>query len=294
MASYRRPTLATLEPEPAPSEQLVVLGRQADEDLAKARVTARATWLARDLANTPSNIKNPVWMADRASALAREAGLEVTVWDLERLRAENFGGILAVGAGSASEPRLVTVSYRPASPGGQHVVLVGKGITYDTGGLSIKPRDAMIPMKTDLTGAAVALAVVLGTAEAGLPHSVTAVLPLAENAVGASSYRPSDVLRLHDGRTVEITNTDAEGRIVLADALSYAQRALAPDLLVDVATRTGAAAQGLGKQYGAFYSTDPDLAAELDHRGAVPEGVRDHAALGAPRHRRSGARELGL
>ena len=219
-------------------------------------MTARATWLARDLANTPSNIKNPVWMADRASALAQEAGLEVTVWDLERLRAENFGGILAVGAGSASEPRLVTVSYRPASPGGQHVVVVGKGITYDTGGLSIKPRDAMIPMKTDLTGAA----------EAGLPHSVTAVLPLAENAVGASSYRPSDVFRLHDGRTVEITNTDAEGRIVLADALSYAQRALAPDVLVDVATRTGAASQGLGKQYGALYSTDADLAAAQSPR----------------------------
>jgi len=263
LASYRPPSLATREPDPAPAEQLVVLGRQTDEDLIAARVTSRAAWLVRDLANTPSNIKNPAWLADRAAALGRAAGLEVEVWDLARLRAERFGGILGVGSGSASEPRLVTVSYRPASPGGQHVVVVGKGITYDTGGLSIKARDAMIPMKTDMTGAAVALAVVLGAAEAGLPHAVTAVLPLAENAFGASSYRPSDVLRLYDGTTVEITNTDAEGRVVLADALSYAQSALAPDVLIDVATLTGAATLGLGKQYGALYATDEDLASQL-------------------------------
>jgi leucyl aminopeptidase len=263
LASYLPPTLATRERAPAPAAQLVLLGRHTDGDVAAARVTARAAWLARDLANTPSNTKNPVWLADRATALAHEADLEVEVWDLARLRAEGFGGILAVGVGSASEPRLVTVRYRPASSGGQHVVVVGKGITYDTGGLSIKPRDAMIPMKTDMTGAAVALAVVLGAAEAGLPHPVTAVLPLAENAFGASSYRPGDVLRLHDGRTVEITNTDAEGRIVLADALSYAQAALAPDVLIDVATLTGAASLGLGKQYGALYATDEDLASQL-------------------------------
>src|SRR5699024_5600620 len=138
----------------------------------------------------------------------------------------------------------------------RHVVVVGKGITFDTGGLSIKPREGMVAMKTDMAGAAVALATVLGAAAAGLPHRVTAVLPLAENAVGASSDRPSDVVRTYGGTTVEVTNTDAEGRMVLADGLSHADADLAPDILVDVATLTGAATLGLGRGHAALYTDD--------------------------------------
>src|SRR5690606_3370735 len=157
---------------------------------------ARATWLTRDLTNAPANIKDPAWFAARATALADDAGLVSRTWDLADLTADGFGGILAVGAGSASEPRLVTVTYDPVGPDGEprhdvrHVVLVGKGITYDTGGISIKPREAMVPMKTDMAGAAVALAAVLGAASAELPVRVTAVLPLAENHFSGSSYRP--------------------------------------------------------------------------------------------------------
>lgn len=266
LASYAIPrTGSAAKDEKAPAE-LVLLGRDAPEVVAAvdaARVAATATWLVRDLANTPSNVKDPAWMADRARRLAGRAGLEVEVLGPRELAAGGFGGILAVGAGSASPPRLVRVAYTPAGAAGRHVVVVGKGITYDTGGLSIKPREAMVPMKTDMAGAAVALATVLAAAEARVPHRVTAVLPLAENHVGAASYRPGDVLRLYGGTTVEVANTDAEGRLVLGDALAWADATLDPDVLVDVATLTGAATLGLGKQHAALYGTDDAVVAGL-------------------------------
>ncbi|MCG7285295.1 leucyl aminopeptidase family protein [Cellulomonas sp. ACRRI] len=278
LAAYRVQRIgAPASPTEAPAERLVVVGREGvrvQAALDEAVRGATATWLVRDLANTPSSTKDPAWVADRASELARAAGLRVEVLGPRELEAQGFGGILAVGAGSASPPRLVTVSYDPAGPAGtagrrrQHVVVVGKGITYDTGGLSIKPREAMVPMKTDMAGAAVALATVLGAAAAEVPHRVTAVLPLAENHVGAASYRPGDVLRMWGGRTVEIANTDAEGRLVLGDALAWAAATLDPDVLVDVATLTGAASLGLGKQHGALYATDPRLAAALEAAAA--------------------------
>ncbi|VTR78085.1 leucyl aminopeptidase family protein [Cellulomonas hominis] len=258
-----------------PAEQLLVVGREGvrvQAALDDAVRGATATWLVRDLANTPSSIKTPEWVADRAGDLARAAGVRVDVLGPRELAAQGFGGILAVGAGSASPPRLVTVSYEPdAGAGarrGRHVVVVGKGITYDTGGISIKPRESMVPMKTDMAGAAVALATVLGAAAAQLPHRVTAVLPLAENHFGASSYRPGDVLRMWGGRTVEIANTDAEGRLVLGDALAWAAATLDPDVLLDVATLTGAASLGLGKQHAALYATDDRLAAAIETAAA--------------------------
>ncbi|MET4224505.1 leucyl aminopeptidase family protein [Oerskovia enterophila] len=273
LAAYRTPRFGGLAPSrkvrgPAPdphaaAEQLVLLGEGAEQQILAARIAASATWLVRDLSNTPSNIKNPAWFAQQATELADAAGLETEVLGPRELVAKGFGGLLAVGAASASPPRLVTVTYVPEDAE-QHVVLVGKGITYDTGGLSIKPREAMVPMKTDMAGAAVALAVVLGAAEAGVRHQVTAVLPLAENHFGADSYRPGDVLRTYSGRTVEVANTDAEGRLVLADALGYAVSELAPDLLIDVATLTGAASVGLGRGHAALYATAPELVAGLE------------------------------
>lgn len=270
LAAYRTPTRATGTPDPEPAS-LVLLGRDGTRTgaaVAAGRTAARATWLARDLAATPSSTKNPAWLAEQARRLGRQAGLEVTVRGPRELAAQGFGGILAVGAGSASPPRLVTVAYTPATPdAARHVVVVGKGITYDTGGLSIKPREAMVPMKTDMTGAAVALATVLAAAEAGVAHRVTAVLPLAENHVGAASYRPGDVLTQFGGTTVEIANTDAEGRLVLADALAWADAELDPDVLVDVATLTGAATLGLGKQHAALYGSDDEVVADLAAAG---------------------------
>lgn len=265
LASYRPPRTGVTSGPEAPVRHVVLLGAPADDDLLDAvRTAAEATWLVRDLANTPSSTKTPQWVADRAAELAATVpGLEVEVLDERRLAAEGFGGLVAVGGGSASPPRLVRVSWSPRTRRAEHVVLVGKGITFDSGGLSIKPREAMVPMKTDMAGSAVVLAAVVAAARRRLPVRLTALLALAENAVSGSSYRPGDVVRVWGGTTVEVANTDAEGRMVLADALAFADARLAPDVLVDVATLTGAASLGLGRRHAALYTADDDLAGAL-------------------------------
>ena len=182
-----------------------------------------ATW-----AVTPSNIKNPAWMAAQARTLARRCGLGVRVWSDADLWREGFGGLLAVGAGSATPPRLVQLDWEPegATAKTPRVVLVGKGITFDTGGLDIKPAEGMLAMKTDMS-ARRSCSPLAACRDLAVPVRVTGLLALAENAVGAASYRPGDVIT-HGGRTVEIGNTDAEGRLVLADALAYADRTSTP------------------------------------------------------------------
>jgi leucyl aminopeptidase len=250
--------------------QRVVLAGLVDpaarkKPLDAALAIAGASWMSRTLALVPSNEKNPVWMADRAAEVARGAGLRLTVWDDQALERDGFGGILGVGRGSANPSRLVRLDYTPAKArkNTPHVVLVGKGITFDTGGLSIKPRDNMMLMKRDMTGAGVVLAVMGALADVGCPIRVTGLMPCAENSVGASSTRPGDVLRHYGGRTSEVTNTDAEGRLVLADALAYAVQELEPDALVDVATLTGAIRIALGQRTGGFFATDDALAAQI-------------------------------
>jgi leucyl aminopeptidase len=235
--------------------------------LTEAQAAATAAWLARDLTNAPSSLKNPAWFAEQVVAeAARRPGLTVTVREPAQLKAEGFGGILAVGGGSATPPRLVELSWSPAGAT-RHVVLVGKGITFDTGGLSIKPRDAMKLMRKDMGGAAAVIAATLGAADLGLPVRVTALAPLAENAVSGSAYRPGDVITHWDGTTSESTNSDAEGRLVLADALGYAVATLAPDVIIDLATLTGANAVALGKKLAALYSHNDELAAALTAAG---------------------------
>ncbi len=231
-----------------------------------ATTVAEVTVLARDLVNTPSGTKTPAWfVAQIDSAAAKRDGLSVTVREPAALAAEGFAALLAVGGGSARGPRLLEVTWQPpaADPDTPHVVLVGKGITFDTGGIDIKPRDAMKLMRKDMAGAAAVTAATLGAAALGLPVRVTALAPLAENAVSGSAYRPGDVIRHYNGLTSEIYNTDAEGRVVLADALGYAVRHLAPDLLVDLATLTGAASIALGKRTAALYSENDQLAGAL-------------------------------
>lgn len=256
-------------PDPLPGGVPAALPEALPALLGAVVAQSSATLLARDLAHTPSNLKNPQWFAARAVELAAAGGpnvladpqlLSVRVLDEEELAELGFGGILAVGAGSASPPRLVVVEYRPGSGTAgnstPHAVLVGKGITFDTGGISIKPRDAMMLMKTDMAGAAAALAATFAAAELELPVRVTAVLPLAENHFGAASYRPGDVLRMFDGSTLEVENTDAEGRVVLYDAMTWAVAEYEPDYLVDIATLTGAVTIGLGRSHAALYGTD--------------------------------------
>ncbi|MGZ4651113.1 MAG: leucyl aminopeptidase family protein [Kineosporiaceae bacterium] len=246
----------------------------------RGRAHAAATLLARWLAVTPADVKDPVWVAAQAVDAGLAAGLEVEVWDERRLAAEGFGGLLAVGGGSARPPRLVRLEYRPAAPamrGGpgtpdaaleRPIVLVGKGITFDTGGLDVKPREAMVPMKTDMSGAAAVLAALVACPGAGVRRRVVGLLPLAENALGAGSYRPGDVVRQYGGRTTEVVNTDAEGRVVMADAIAFADAHLDPAVIVDVATLTGAAYLGLGRRHAAVFTPDDDLAAALLVAGA--------------------------
>jgi leucyl aminopeptidase len=263
LGAYRHPSAAG-KPALPPARSLVLLGRNGSVE--RARHVAAATWTARALTVTPSSTKTPQWLVERVVEAAAAAGLEVEVAEPAELAARGFGGLLAVGGGSAHPPRLVTVRYVPDGPAAasaRHVAVVGKGITYDTGGLAIKPRESMLKMQTDMAGAAVALAAVLGAAALAVPHRVTAVMPIAENSVGGSAYRPGDVLRVFGGTTVEVANTDAEGRLVLADALAYVEAELGADVVVDVATLTGAATIGLGRQHGALFSPDDDLARAL-------------------------------
>ena len=248
LAAYT-PLRITSDPEVSAPGELVLLGRdgsRAGAAVGAARTSAAATWLVRDLASTPSNIKNPEWMAEQARRLGTHAGLEVVVRGPREL--EEFGGILAVGRGSVSPPRLVTVAYRPRPQRrvrGKHVVIVGKGITYDTGGISIKPRDAMVPMKTDMSGAAVALATVLGAAASRCrPPRDRRPAAGRERTWAARRTGPVMCCTMFGGTTVEVANTDAEGRMVLADALAWADATLDPDVLIDVATLTGAASSG--------------------------------------------------
>lgn len=270
LGGYRVPRVG-VTPAPAPIAAHLELTGADTAAVSRAVTTARAVWIARDLTNIPADTATPAWLADRARILGERSGLQVRVRTENELSAEGFGGLLAVGSGSEHPPRLVEVAYRPeaSSANGPHVVLVGKGITFDSGGISLKPRDAMMTMKTDMAGAAAVLAVVAAAAELKLQVKVTAVLALAENAIGAASYRPADVVRTYNGTTVEVGNTDAEGRMVLADALAYAAAELAPDMLIDVATLTGAAAVGLGNHHAALFGDDPDMLAGLEAAGAA-------------------------
>jgi leucyl aminopeptidase len=250
----------------------VVLAATADRQqvLDRAVTVAEAGWLARAMATTPSNLKNPGWLADRAAGLAEEHGLDLEVWDETQLADEGFGGIVAVGKGSATPPRLIQLGYTPEKKrrGAAHVVLIGKGITFDTGGLSIKPAEAMLNMKRDMTGAGVVLATMAALARMDCQVRVTGLVAAAENAIGAASFRPGDVIRHYGGRTTEVTNTDAEGRLVLADALAYAVAKLKPDVLVDVATLTGAVKVALGLGTGGLFANRDLLADRLTASGA--------------------------
>ncbi len=259
--SQPQPARCLLVADPGGTERAAVVER--------AFAVGRAGWQSRVLALTPANEKTPAWLADRARDVAEGAGLAVRVWDEEQLAEEGFGGLVAVGRASASPPRLVQLGYEPAGAGRRtpHVVLVGKGITFDTGGLSIKPAEAMTNMKRDMTGAGVVLAVVAALPTLGCRVRVTGLLACAENAVDGNALRPGDVIRHIGGRTSEVTNTDAEGRLVLADALAYAADALGAQILVDVATLTGAMKVSLGQRLGGLFASDDTLAGHLLEAG---------------------------
>ncbi len=260
-------------PKEMPVGQVVLAGlagsASQQDALARGVAIGEAGWLARTLALVPSNEKNPLWMAERANEITKSAGLEIRVWDEHELARDGFGGLVAVGVASATPPRLLRLDYTPAksSRTTSHVVLVGKGITFDTGGLSIKRAEAMMNMKRDMTGGGVVLAVMGALAEIGCTVKVTGLVACAENAVGGNALRPGDVVCHYGGRTSEVTNTDAEGRLVLADAMAYAVSEIKPNVLVDVATLTGAMKVALGERTGGLFANDDALAELLRAAG---------------------------
>ena len=225
----------------------------------------QANLFARDLTAEPANILSPQGFAARLARLERE-GVQVEILDAARLRTEGLGGLLAVGGASRHPPCLAILRWRGTIDTAP-IVLVGKGITFDTGGVDIKPRDHLWDMKADMAGAAACAGAMLAMALRRAPTPAIAVLALAENAIGSAAYRPSDVLTLCDGRTVEVVDTDAEGRLVLADALAWAAKHLRPAALIDVATLTGAVITALGHAQAGIFGTSEPLIAQLRTAG---------------------------
>jgi len=256
---------------PKPSSSEIEIVTADAEPVEYAGVISSAVCRARDLIHTPANIKTPLWMANQARAIASEYGLDINV--LGGIALKEFGGLRAVGNSSPNPgPRFIHLTYTPK--GGKkssripHVVIVGKGITFDTGGISLKrPYDTMMAMKSDMAGAAAALAAISALPQLGAQLKVSVLMMCAENALSGSSQRPSDVIKHYGGKTVEVINTDAEGRLVLADGLAFADINLDPDYVVDIATLTGAATLGLGRQYAAMYTRNTQLARTISEIG---------------------------
>lgn len=241
------------------SSSLEVIGLNINE-INEARTYIDSVNLARTLIHTPSNTKNPLWLANQATKLLKPLKIKISSGS----QLKEFGGLLAVGNSSPKPgPRFVEITYAPKGAK-REIVIVGKGITFDTGGISLKrPYDTMSPMKSDMAGAAACIAIMYGLIRLKPKVKVTALLMLAENALSATSQRPSDVIKQYGGKTVEIINTDAEGRLVLADGLAYADLKLDPDYLIDIATLTGSATLGLSRHIGALYTRDEKLAKQF-------------------------------
>ena len=251
--------------EAGPELVLAGAGPEAAEAASRAATLAAAVSLVRDMVNTSPSHLYPETFAAEAGKVAAESGLEIDVLDEAALRAGGYGGITGVGQGSVHPPRLVRLGYRhPAAT--RTVVFAGKGITFDSGGLSLKPPKAMETMKSDMSGAAAVLGALQAIASLRIAVNAVGYLPLAENMPGAGAQRPSDVITMYGGTTVEVLNTDAEGRLVLADALARSA-ADSPDLLIDIATLTGAQVIALGNRVSAVMSNDD----------AVRDGVVDAA-----------------
>jgi leucyl aminopeptidase len=246
-------------------QELVVVG--ADEAaVERGRVLGEATARARTWVNTPARDMTPSRLGEEASTLAAAHGLECEVWHEDRITAEGLGGLGGVASGAVEPARLIRLAYRPEGATA-HVALVGKGITFDSGGLSLKTAAGMMTMKDDMGGAAAVLNATVAAAELGLPVAVTAWVAATENMPSGTAIRPGDVLTARNGTTIEVLNTDAEGRLVLADALSLAAES-EPDAIVDVATLTGAQVTALGHDVAGLMANDDGLADAVVAAGA--------------------------
>jgi len=236
--------------------------------LRDAEVIARNTWLCRDLVNDITDEVNPVTFAQLAEKIAKESGLICKIFDKKEISKKKMGLLLAVNRGSVVEPRVVVLEYK-GDPGSKKLFgLIGKGITFDSGGMNLKPSGSMETMRCDMAGAATALCSMKTIAELKLKRNITAVIPLTENMLSSNAYRPGDIYRAYNGKTVEIGNTDAEGRLILADALSYMEKEIKPDAITDLATLTGACVVTFGETVAAYLSTDDELASAVESASA--------------------------
>ena len=239
-----------------PSELTVV---DADEEgLARGTVFAKAQCYARDIANEPGNVITPITLASKAVSLAEEFGLECEIWDEDRIIKEKMDAYYSVAKGSANAPRFIHLTWNPEGEAKGHIALVGKGLTFDSGGLDIKPADFMTTMKGDKSGACSVLGAVRAAAELKVSWKVSVIIAAAENMPSGTAYRPDDIIRARSGKTIEVNNTDAEGRLTLADALCYASE-LKPDMIIDIATLTGACAVALGSTTAGLFTNNDEL-----------------------------------
>ena len=239
--------------------------KAADEGFKEAEIIASATNFAKDIVNEIPEIYTPQKMAQDALNLAKNiASIKCEVYDEKFLAKENMNAFLAVNRASVHKPRLIHLTYKPKKSK-KRIIFVGKGLTYDSGGLSLKPADYMLTMKSDKSGAAAALGIIKGAAELNLPFEIHAILGATENMIGGNAYKPDDVLISRSGVSIEVRNTDAEGRLVLADCLSYAQD-FKPDILIDMATLTGACVVGLGEYTTGIMGNSESLKSEFKNK----------------------------
>ncbi|MEY4444101.1 MAG: hypothetical protein RL301_180 [Actinomycetota bacterium] len=253
----------TKKEQKAPLAEIIIFGAGNSQILKRAEIEAKYVHLVRDLINTPPSHLNPTSFVSQLTSLAKSvSGVKVKSWNEKELKSGGFGGITAVGQGSANPPRLLHLSYTPAKAKKRYA-FVGKGITFDSGGLALKPAKGMETMKCDMSGAAAVCAAVLAIAEMKLPVAIDAWAPLAENMVSDTATRPSDIIKIYGGKTVEVLNPDAEGRLVLADALMKAQEVKNLDGIIDVATLTGAQMIALGTRTSGVMTNDEKFCAEF-------------------------------
>ncbi|MDT8422108.1 MAG: leucyl aminopeptidase, partial [Desulfuromonadales bacterium] len=238
-------------------------GKQDCESaLERAQKICRAVMLARDLVNTPGNIKSPVYLAEQAQAAADQSTLQCKILGQDELTEKGFGALLGVAQGSVREPLLIVLEHHGAQKSDAPIVLVGKGVVFDAGGISLKPADKMDEMKMDMAGGAAVIGAMLAAALLEIPVNLVGIVPAVENLPSGTAYRPGDILTSLSGQTIEVLNTDAEGRLILADALTYAKR-YAPEMVIDLATLTGACIIALGHHATAVLGNDQQLVQSL-------------------------------
>lgn len=247
-----------------------------EHELTQARVQARdaeiigtITNTIRGIGNLPGNLLTPAILAEKAQELAKGRALTVKVWNERHLKRDGFGGILAVGSGSANPPRLTVIEYRGGAKKDTPIALVGKAITFDTGGISLKPGAAMDEMKWDKMGGCAVLGIMLAAADLKLPLNIIGLIPSAENMPGPDAYRPGDIITTYDGKTIEVINTDAEGRVILADAIAYARLTYKPSAIIEYSTLTGAVIMALGHRRAGLFTTEDKLRDALIAAGKV-------------------------